>query len=174
MYFSGEIKNGNNVNCLITIPGDEEYIGSLNNIEILNENNDYIIYATYDQIGRFPHIAIEIENDSDVFSHKYSIYGMFTQMVEYIYTTEPYTSATDFYVDENNTVSDMGVTVEVKPNVSLPPSDIANEFVLNINSPANIIFNNDIKWNNDNTPDLTQEGICTISIVNGVGCYTFV
>lgn len=174
-YFSDEIKNGSNVNCLINVdvnPGD--IIGSLNNIQILNENNDYIIYATRSQWGRLPNIATEIENDSDVFSHKYSIQGVLMLMTDYIYTTEPYTSATNFYIDKKTTLSDAGVTVEIEPNVSLPPSDIANEFVFSVNSPANIIFSNDIKWNNDNVPDLTEEGVCTISIVNGVGCYTFV
>lgn len=52
--------------------------------------------------------------------------------------------------------------------------NIINEFVFNINSPANIIFNEEIKWNNDSAPDLTKQGIYTISIFNGVGCYTFV
>lgn len=174
-YFSDEIKNGNNVNCIINIEGmGKDGIGSLNNIQILNENNDYIIYATHSQLGRFPHIATEIENDSDVFSHKYSIYGALMQQVENIYTTEPYTLATNFYIDEDTTLSDMGVTIEIKPNVSLLPSDIANEFVFNVNSPANVTFSKVIKWNNDNIPDLTEEGVCTISILNGVGCYTFV
>lgn len=48
------------------------------------------------------------------------------------------------------------------------------EYVFNINTPTNLIFNNIISWNNNDIPDLSQEGICTISIVNGVGCYTFV
>ena len=51
---------------------------------------------------------------------------------------------------------------------------VANEFVFNINSPANISFDKEIKWNNDNAPDLSKGGIYNISIVNGVGCYTFV
>lgn len=51
---------------------------------------------------------------------------------------------------------------------------VVNEFVFNINSPTNISFNKEIKWNNDNIPDLTQTGIYTISILNSVGCYTFV
>ena len=53
-------------------------------------------------------------------------------------------------------------------------SNNINEFVFNINSPANITFSNVIKWHNDDTPDLTQFGVYTISILNGVGCYTFV
>jgi hypothetical protein len=59
-------------------------------------------------------------------------------------------------------------------NKDIKPSNIVNEFVFNVNSPANITFSNIINWNNGNIPDLTIEGICTISIVNGVGCYTFV
>lgn len=51
---------------------------------------------------------------------------------------------------------------------------VVNEFVFNINSPANISFDKEIKWNNDNAPDLTKTGIYTISILDGVGCYTFV
>lgn len=52
--------------------------------------------------------------------------------------------------------------------------NIVNEFVFNVNCPCSIQFENMFSWNNDNAPDLTKEGICTISIVNGVGCYTFV
>ena len=173
-YFSDEIKNGNNVNCLFVINGLSNVTGSLNNIQILNENNDYVAYIMHSQVGRLPHIVTEIENDSDVFSHKYTIYGALMNMVEYVYTKEPYTLATDFYLDEDTTISDMGATVEILSNVSLPPSDIANEFVFNINAPANITFSDVIKWHNGNIPDLTQSGVYTISILDGVGCYTFV
>jgi hypothetical protein len=79
--------------------------------------------------------------------------------------------------------------IEAKPNVFydikngedteinitfIRKKDVIEEYIFNINSPANIIFNDEIKWNNDNLPDLEQEGIYTISILNGVGCYTFV
>lgn len=53
-------------------------------------------------------------------------------------------------------------------------TSITNEFIFNFISPSNITFNEEIKWNNDNAPDLTKTGIYTISILNGVGCYTFV
>lgn len=52
--------------------------------------------------------------------------------------------------------------------------NIINEFIFNFICPCTIQFGNTFSWNNDNAPDLTQEGICTISIVNGVACYTFV
>ena len=53
-------------------------------------------------------------------------------------------------------------------------SNEVKEFVFNLNCPASIVFSHPIKWNNYNEPDLTSEGICTISILDGVGCYTFV
>lgn len=176
IYFSDEIKNGNNVNCLINAStmGIDETTGLLNNIRIVNENNNYIVYITHPSLGSIPHILTEIENDNNMFSHKYYIYGNLNSMVEYVYTTEPYTSATDFYVDEETTISDMGASIEIKPNMYIPPCNTANEFVFNINSPATIIFNEEIKWNNNSIPDLTNSGIYTISIVNGVGCYTFI
>jgi hypothetical protein len=93
-------------------------------------------------------------------------------MNEYFYTNEPCDIATSAFIS-NGTDFLEAQLVKVL-NKDIKPSNIVNEFVFNINSPANIIFNEEIKWNNDNTPDLTKPGICTISIVNGVGCYTFV
>ena len=49
-----------------------------------------------------------------------------------------------------------------------------NEFMFNFNCPCSIQLENVFSWNNDNAPDLTKPGICTISILDGVGCYTFV
>ena len=50
---------------------------------------------------------------------------------------------------------------------------VENEFIFNINSPANISFNKEIKWDNNKEPDLTQIGVYTINIVNDIACYTF-
>lgn len=54
------------------------------------------------------------------------------------------------------------------------PNTVTNEFIFNVRSPANISFNKDIMWNNNEEPDFAQEGMFTISILAGVGCYTFV
>lgn len=51
---------------------------------------------------------------------------------------------------------------------------VVNEFIFNIHSPANITFNKEISWNNNEEPDFTQEGMYTISILAGIGCYTFI
>lgn len=86
----------------------------------------------------------------------------------------------NFNIDAKpNTFYNIKNTADSEVNINFANEEfyartVVNEFVFNINSPANIIFNEEIKWNNDNTPDLTKTGIYTISIVNGIGCYTFV
>ena len=77
-----------------------------------------------------------------------------------------------FYNIKNN--ADSEVSINFKPEEFYATGNTVNEFIFNINSPCNIIFNEEIKWNDNNTPDLTKTGIYTISILNGVGCYTFV
>lgn len=76
-----------------------------------------------------------------------------------------------FYNINNGENSEINITFA---NEEFYNNTVTNEFIFNINSPANISFDKEIKWNNNKEPDLTQEGIYTISIVNGVGCYTFV
>lgn len=78
-----------------------------------------------------------------------------------------------------NTFHDIKNTVGDEINIAFVDEEfyntnVTNEFIFNIHSPANISFDKEIKWNNDGEPDLTQIGIYTISILNGVGCYTFV
>ena len=174
-YFSDEVKTGNSVTCLIdmTSLGQDNVIIPMNNIQVLNENVNDLMWLTMDI--SYPNILTEVENDSQEYYHKYTIWGIFALElgIEIIYTNEPYTTATSFYLADGTDITSM-VSVEVKPNTAIPPSDIANEFVFNINSPANIIFKQKVKWHNNTSPDLSQTGIYTLSIVNGVGCYTFV
>jgi hypothetical protein len=89
------------------------------------------------------------------------------------YTNESIDINTSIFINNGDDYAEFPIVNKVL-NKDIKPSDIVNEFVFNINSPANIIFNEEIKWNNDNAPDLTKTGIYTISILNGVGCYTFV
>lgn len=63
---------------------------------------------------------------------------------------------------------------EININFAQESKDVIGEYVFNINSPTNISFDKEIKWNNNEEPDLTKTGIYTISILNDVGCYTFV
>jgi hypothetical protein len=60
-------------------------------------------------------------------------------------------------------------------NSEIISSKVANEFVFSLNTPLNgVTFDKYIKFNNDNFPDASKAGTITISIVNGVACYTFV
>lgn len=78
-----------------------------------------------------------------------------------------------------NTFYDIKNNVDNEININFKDEEfyartVVNEFVFNINSPANISFDKAIRWNNDNAPDLTKTGTYTISILNGIACYTFV
>lgn len=177
VYFTDEVKTGNSVNCLLdmTALGGSKVIIPMNNIQVLNENVNYLVWVTSGG-NLFPHVFTEVENDNEEYKHKYNIFGMVSAMksIKTIYTNEPYITANNFYVSSGDDISSMVDNIEVKSNTPRPSSDIANEFVFNINSPANIIFNVPVNWNNDVAPDLTQIGVYTISILNGIGCYTFV
>jgi hypothetical protein len=176
-YFTNEVKTGNSVNCLLdmTALGQSEIIIPMNNIQVLNENVDYLVWVTFNG-SSLPHVLTEVENDNEEYKHKYNIFGILSAMdsIETIYTNEPYITANNFYLSDGTDIASMLDSIEVKSNTQTPSNDIANEFVFNIKSPANIIFNVPVNWNNNIAPDLTQIGTYTISIVNGIGCYTFV
>jgi hypothetical protein len=98
--------------------------------------------------------------------------------VQYVYTNKPYiniTSADDVYIYNDYSLASVGIEgITVKLNKNILGSDTLKEFVFSINSPANVVFNQTIKWHNNNIPDLTESGLVTISVFNQVGCYTFV
>lgn len=147
---------------------------TLTNVVIFNEHIDSIIQLN--MFGTQIHALCinEVENDSVKFKHKY--YGYVAGNHTYIYTLEPYPTCSTIYVnifDGGEPDYENAIDVKIFKN-PINISEYINEFVFNINSPANIISNQTIKWHNDNIPDLTEEGVYTISIVNGVGCYTFV
>lgn len=177
VYLSDNITEGVNIRAYVNLFGTEQIL-ELNNIHIINKDIDYLYYISVtngdDTITTPCVILEEVENDSE-FKHKYKYYGLFNKLLtdEYFYTNEFYDKATSvyFYYGEGYTE---GIILNKVLNKDIKPSNVVNEFMFNINSPANIIFNEEIKWNNDSIPDLTKTGICTISIVNGIGCYTFI
>ena len=203
-YFSDEVKTGNNINwCIkqILLKGksvDEngnvvedvemDLIGELGqdiiipitNIQVPTENNDDLALITlkeeYQELpfSDLPHVFIEVENDNEEYSHKYEVFGFIPlQMnIPHVYTNEPLPNTTDIYGDGMN-LSEYADIKFVK-NIDQKGCEVANEYVFNINSPANVTFNQSIKWNNGNEPDLSQNGTYTISLLNGVGCFTFV
>lgn len=182
VYFSEMPETGKSVNAfapLSEIDFGEDVFAPLANIQIVNEDNDYLV-EVLGEGAEVPCFLTEVSNDNVNFQYKYSVWGMPAQGgMQYVYTNKPYisiTSTDDVYVSDDVSLTSVGVEgITVKLNEeNVVGSDTLKEFVFNVNSPANIIFNQHIKWHNDNMPDLTQEGTYTISVFNRVGCYTFV
>lgn len=177
VYLSNNITEGVNVRAYVNMLGEEQTL-ELNNIHIINKDIDYLYYVSItegDTVIVVPNIILEeVENDS-TFKYKYKYHCLLSIMLssEYLYTNEPINTAASIFINNGDDYTEFPIVNKVL-NKDIKPSNIANEFVFNINSPTNIIFNEEIKWNNNNIPDLTKTGIYTMSIVNGVGCYTFV
>lgn len=147
---------------------------TLTNIVVFNEHIDSIAQLYLFGMQLYGLCIKEVENDSVKFKHKYYVYiaGGYT----YIYTLEPYHTCSTVYVKifgtgEPNYEDAKDIKIYKNP---INISEYINEFMFNINSPANVIFIQTVKWHNDYIPDFTKKGVYTISIVNGVGCYTFV
>ena len=188
IYYSDEIKTGNSVTALITkyiiITGTKITETELNtemsisNIICYTENSDYLCNITYSESElslSALHGFTEVENDNENYQYKYSIFGFLAHRLGYqqCYTNTQLPYTIDLYYNSMN-LKDYVDDIQFIVNKDIKGGDIANEFVFNINSPAHIVFNQDIKWNNGNEPDLSQNGTYTISLLNGVGCYTFV
>lgn len=193
VYLSDDIKTGNSVNVKINItmilPDQQTMSDSLefsaNNIIVMNDDIDHLVYVTiigYDSFPKnTPHVFREVENDNSEFSHKYEVFGILSAMLEIteVYTNVPYTEAENFYAATNEEKTEFDdlttqAIIKVKPNMNIKGGDIANEYIFNINTPANVTFNQNILWNNDIEPDFSKNGVFTFSILNGVGCYTYV
>lgn len=173
VYLSDNITEGANIRAYGNMLGEEQIL-ELNNIHIINKDIDYLYYITIQDVSAIPLIILkEVENDSE-FKYKYKSYSLLNLMVssEYLYSNEPINTTTSIFMYDGESYTEGSINKVL--NKDIKPNNIANEFVFNINSPANIIFNEEIKWNKDNAPDLTKTGIYTISILNDVGCYTFV
>lgn len=158
----------------------------MTNVQILTDFSDELAYVTvkdgYNELeeglilpDNIPHIFIEMENDNEEYQYKYRIFGIIQSMYgyDYLYSNEPYNITQNIYSGGGSDVLEM-CSIKFVKNIPTKGCEVANEYVFNINSPANVTFNQSIKWNNGNEPDLSQNGIYTISLLNGVGCYTFV
>lgn len=74
------------------------------------------------------------------------------------------------YPDQRETITMNNINI-------IRTENVVNEYIFNVNCPCSIQFlygGGIINWDNNDIPDVSQEGVLTISIVNGVGCYTFV
>lgn len=149
---------------IIGIPyeGMEELEVPIHSVERINKDN--IIY-------KVPFYGIEISTyfinvPSDIegkYKYMFNIIGNSMSC----YTDKPINECESIVSDEFGEVS-------IKKESSYKEINNVNEFVFSINGPiveTNIMEN--IYWNGDNIPDFTKMGVYTISIVNGVGCWTF-
>lgn len=167
---------GKNLEVCITndVIGITDFEMTLTNVVVINENINTIVQAQLFGITGYAVMINEEPNDSSKFNYKYQFYVV--GKIVYGYTIDPYPNCNaiyaNIYSDDEPDYDDI-INVVALPNPIIT-SDSIHEFLFNVNSPANIIFSDEIKWNNDEEPDLTQTGIYTISILNGVGCYTFV
>jgi hypothetical protein len=90
-----------------------------------------------------------------------------------LYTQVEYTKADKVLIEvSDGEIDEFPMIVQSNKVLTMP--DEIKEFVFNLKSPANIVLSHPVSWNNDNTPDFTKSGTYTLSILNGVGCYTFV
>lgn len=182
--------NGGTITVRInTEDGNQDEI--ISNI-VLNDIGEYVVFAQFDDpdMGisiKVPiHSVTEVENDREDYKYKYSIGGILQMMQApygdgnaYMYTNDPYVDATIALIPFSgcagaSTYLELPITAESVKTITYNNLPSTNEFVFNFNSPTSINFNQVIKWNNNSVPDLTKNGIYTFSILNGVGCYTFI
>lgn len=172
------------INILILSNGsDEGTTLRLPFIYTINKDIDYI--AWYDMpmgsdSGASVQVPIifyqEVGNDGEVYNYQgFALLGetvmpclLFTQ-VEYTKADKVVVTASDISTGES---TELPMIVQANKELTMP--DEIKEFVFNLKSPANIVLSHPVSWNNNNTPDFTKTGTYTLSILNGVGCYTFI
>lgn len=168
------------------IIGEEPMTVTLPHIYTINKDIDYIAWCDMpmgSDGGESVKVPIiftkEIGYDGEVYSYQGLVYGEGIMFPCTLYTQVEYTKAgkidkvvlelPDGSTDE---LTELPITVQSNKELTMP--DEIKEFVFNLKSPANIVLSHPVSWNNDNTPDFTKSGTYTLSILNGVGCYTFV
>ena len=116
----------------------------------------------------------EVGHDSD----KGYIYSGYVNLLERgmqpctLYTQDEYTKVDKVIIEISGQQQEFPMTVQANKELTMP--DEIKEFVFNLKSPANIVLSHPVSWNNGNIPDFTKSGTYTLSILNGVGCYTFI
>ena len=158
----------------------------------LQDVGEYIVFAQFNDpdMGLNAQVPIynisEVENDREDYKYKYSIGGILQMMQApygdgnaYMYTNDPYMNAAIALIPFSGcsgqvTYIELPITAELVKTITYNNLPSTNEFVFNFNSPTSINFNQVIKWNNNSVPDLTNSGTYTFSILNGIGCFTFI
>lgn len=181
MYTDKELVKGEKVKVHTQkneIQKEEEFEIIIN--DIYYYNNPHVKVLVVEDVPVTGFIVEEKESDDPDFGYKYTVWSPFLlQMINDekidVYTKKPYYNDTVAYATiQGKTV--LLIYEYVAPKEQKPvigEGKQVGEYIFNIKSPANVVFNSDIKWNNNNVPDLTRIGIYTISILDGIGCYTY-
>ena len=159
----------NNKECVISIEGFGENI-KIHNIITYNEMygidfDGELIFISGNAVesdieGKYKYLAIDYDG-----------------MSVYVYCDQPINLCESgiLTMQMDDEIMFIGETFIVKKSVSTNyiKNKNINEFVFTINTPVNINSQYELYFNGDNIPDYTAEGKLTISIINGVACWTF-
>lgn len=103
--------------------------------------------------------------NQDEYGYHYKTYFMGEEL--------EYTSEKPIEVGDYGSIDSMPFIVIYAKNPHIDINELC-EYVFSFNTPCEIIStSNELYFNNDTAPDLTQEGVVTISVVNGLACWTF-
>lgn len=178
IYYSDYLQDGKDITAFTENHGQI----ILKNVQILNKD-PYLCYISSSAIGvpsdaKLPVVIAEDITNSGVDipdGYNYAYAATFAGFDCRVFTKKS-------YQEDNNCIiigpmtggSSLDTNYELVENMNIEGSNSMKEFVFNLKSPANIVLSHPVSWNNDNTPDFTKSGTYTLSILNGIGCYTFI
>lgn len=159
------------ISTIVLAPALSDTPIPINNIKV-KEAHEYCL------INGLPIILKEVENDNSEYEHKYVITDSLLNMQMQIDSLEVYTyeeKGEPFIVTPE--IEEFGIPATKNPLIKMNAEESVEntgEYIFNFKTPLTLEFLGQLLWNNGNEPDLTQPGLMTISIVNGVACYSFV
>lgn len=160
----------NNKECVISI---EDLGENIKIQDIITYNEVYGIFADGDVLGFIGGDIIESDIEG---KYKYLIYEL-DGMGMYLYCDQPINLCKNgtLIMRTDDEVVDRGEVSILKKSVSTDyiKNKCINEFVFTINTPINISSQYELYFNGNNIPDYSAEGKLTISIIDGVACWTF-
>lgn len=150
-------------------------------IYAINQDIDYIAwYDLHQAIEEGPSVNVpivftkELEHDDEGYLYEGFVMTEILSPAK-LFTPVEYTKSSEVVVilslGSTGETATLQMTVQANKESVMP--DEVKEFVFNVKSPANIVLSHPVSWNNSNTPDFAKSGTYTLSILNGVGCYTF-
>lgn len=156
------------ISTTLLVPALSDTPIPINNIKVKEANEYYLIMG-------IPTILKEVENDNNEYQHKYVITDSYVNMSLQMDSIDVYTyeeNGETFIVGTLDGMLEQKIPV-LKMNAE-ETVETTGEYIFNFKVPLDLQFSAEILWNNGNELDVSQPGSVTLSIVNGVACYTFV